>query len=173
MFYACLDDPRVSLAEIRAGLNQPVAIFCYRARRIIRMSTLGEPIHHPQLTKDEMYKLNLFEDFLYEEFTREVGKGTEHLYRTSEMIAKWWFDLPEQDAWAYPSVQSRPKLNVVFRPNKSRECLHLEGAMIGKISFDGRFHVDAVAVLEGGQFAYHAFGTEVQRRFLPWLSPRL
>jgi hypothetical protein len=88
LLYTCLNDPYVSLVEIRAGLNQPVAVFCYRARREVVTSELGEPVHHPQLTSDELFKLNLFEDFLYEEFTREVGKGTEHLYRASEPVPK-------------------------------------------------------------------------------------
>ncbi len=59
---------------------------------------------------------DLINNFLKDEFSRDVGRGTEYLYKISEIIAKWYFDLPPgdvQDAWAYSSIQDKEKYNLL------------------------------------------------------------
>lgn len=75
---------------------------------------------------------NTINTFLLNEFTKEVWEGTEHLYRASELIAKTYFDLPEevQDCWTFPSIQSRDKQNVCFRPKKAKAKLQFSHAFV-------------------------------------------
>jgi hypothetical protein len=156
--------------EAKLPHGAPAAMFVYRADRRIKVNVIGSRFEdHPSLTEEERHKLNQVADFLQDEFTRDVGAGTEHLYLLSETIAKDWYDMPPrdvQDAWCYPSVASKSGFNVCFRPEIAHECLELRGALIGTRENDN-FRVKMVAVVENGQFAYHAVGSEVQRGVFP------
>lgn len=46
------------------------------------------------LDEADALKVEMIEGFLRDEFTRDVGMGTEFLYRISEVIVKDCFDLP-------------------------------------------------------------------------------
>lgn len=161
--------PNTTLAEIRAVPDDFVAVFAFKATRRITGVAIGEPDFSPDFSDDELFKMNLINDFLFEEFTREVGIGTEHLYRTSEMIAKWWFDGPPemQDAWSFPSVQSRSNLNVVFRPAKATDCLKLRGVMIGRVTPNRDLMIKAVGLSQSGSFSYFPIGSAEQKAHFP------
>jgi hypothetical protein len=159
VLYASLGDPRVAVAEVRGACGEVTAIFGYRAKRDIITSPLGLPVHDPRFTEEELAKLNLFEQFLYEEFTRQVESGSEILYRPPQTIAKLWYNLPFRDAWIYPSIQSRTKMNLAFAPDKANECLEIRGALIGSLNNKNRFVVSSVAVLDQGRFTYHGLGS--------------
>lgn len=167
LMYVCVGDPYVALAEVRAELLRPAAVFWYQARRDIIGPVLGEPIDDGRFSSEELRKLNLFEDFLFEEFTRRVENGEEHLYRASQLIAKLWYNLPEMDAWFYPSVQARSKLNVALIPEKAKDCLELRGALIGSLRADKEFFLAGVAALQDGHFVYDGMGSDLQRKAFP------
>ncbi len=84
------------------------------------------------LHDEDALKVEMLHDFLRHEFTRDVGRGTEYLYRISESIAKSWFDLPPevQDAWCYPSIVDQNLYNIAFRP-RQRSKLRLLEVQIG------------------------------------------
>ena len=114
----------------------------------------------------------IYRNFLCDEFSRDVGKGTEYLYRISEKIAKDHFDLPPrvvQDAWAYTSVQDKTKYNVCFRPEIAHDLLELNGAMICKKGEDTALKVYCVAVDsdENNNIMFYPVGSDVQKRAFP------
>lgn len=94
-----------------------------------------------ELNEIENRKYQLYNEFLLNEFTKEVQPGLEHLYRVSEFIAKCYFDLPRrdiQDAWLYPSVASAGKDNVCFYPEIAKEVLRFKGAIFGVMMVPGK-----------------------------------
>lgn len=110
----------------------------------------------------------IYNNFLKDEFSRDVGIGTEYLYKISEIIAKWYFDLPPrdiQDAWSYSSIQNKKNYNVCFRPEIAKDLLELQGATICKIDKD--FNITAVCITHGyddmGTAQFYELGSAVQK----------
>lgn len=168
----------VAIEELRVPEDEFFSLIVYRARSEIKVAQVGLGTMPPELTEEEHFKMELLNDFLEHEFTREVGRGTEHLYQISEIIAKDYFDLPPdaQDAWCYPSVAERGGYNVCFRPERAREKLELLGVQFCRYRREGDdllINVAAVAVGFGADdvFQYHAIGSEVQKVIFPEISP--
>lgn len=168
MLYTVPGDILVAMEEARLGDGQFGAVFVYQSKRPVKVCVIGSSFEGADLSENERFKLNLINDFLRDEFTRDVGAGSEHLYTLSETVAKSWFDLPTeaQDAWCYPSVMMKPSYNVCFRPKAARECLRLIGALVGHRA-GSEFNTQQVAVLHNRRFAYHDLGSEVQRAAFP------
>lgn len=62
----------------------------------------------------------IIEDFILSEFTKPVGKGTEYLYKISNVIARNFMDMPFCDAYVYPSVANYKKgWNVAIKPDSA------------------------------------------------------
>lgn len=167
----------VAIEELRVPEDEFFSLIVYRARTEVKVAQVGLGTMPPDLTAEERFKMELLNDFLEHEFTREVGRGTEHLYQISEIIAKDYFDLPPdaQDAWCYPSVAERGGYNVCFRPEQAKEKLELLGVQFSRYKREGddlMMNVAAVAVGFGpdGVFQYHAIGSEVQRAVFPEIS---
>jgi len=119
--------------------------------------------------------MRLISNFLNDEFTRDVGTGTEFLYRTSERIVKDYFDLPPrvvQDAWCYPSVASKPSVNVCFRPEIAKELLELKGVQICNVKRDNNqylFNCQAIATGfdEEKRFKYYSIDHPICKEIFP------
>lgn len=131
-------NPITCVNELKVKSNQIFVLIKYRAIDNIKTNIIGGDYDYDRMNiKDEKAKLvhEMLNGFLREEYSREVGLGTEHLYRTSEMIAKNFFDLPPmvvQDAWVYISTFDKKTCNVCFRPNIAQKKLKLDGAVIAK-----------------------------------------
>lgn len=125
-----------TFSELKIQSNQTFALIVYEALEPIKMTIIGADKDISELSENVNRKYQLFNSFLREEFTKEVQPGFEHLYRVSEYIAKFYFDLPPrdiQDAWMYPSVASKGAYNVCFRPEVAKEVLKFVGVIFGKI----------------------------------------
>lgn len=157
------------MEEAKLANGEHAAMFVYRAKQPVKVNVIGDRFDGELLSEDERYKLSQISDFLHDEFTRDVGAGTEHLYRLSETIAKDWYDLPPgviQDAWCYPSVASKGGFNVCFRPDLAHECLRLRGALVGTRTGDN-FAVKLVAIVNDGAFSYHRLGSDIHKQVFP------
>jgi len=132
LLYTSPLNPLVAIAEMKVEENSNFSLIVYEAVSQINVTVVGSSFETSELTEDELFKLSLLNDFLTHEFTRDVGMGTEYLYKISETIAKDYFDLPPHvhDAWQYPSVAERPSANVCFRPQVAKEKLRLVGIQI-------------------------------------------
>lgn len=143
LLYTSLDYA-TTFSELKIQSNQSFALIVYEALEPIKMNIIGADTTISEVSEDVNRKYQLYNNFLREEFTKEVQPGYEHYYRVSEYIAKFYFDLPPrdcQDAWMYPSVASSGAYNVCFRPDIAKEVLKFVGVIIGRMisSQDGIF----------------------------------
>lgn len=174
LLYVTPGDPVVPTRELHIQENTYYALIKYVAVKPVKVNIIGGQYNYEQLgIHDERAILihELYNNFLKDEFSRDVAPGLEYLYTVSEMIAKSYFDLPPrivQDAWAYSSVQDKSKYNVCFRPEIAHEILKLEGAAICK-NKDDQIQAYCIAVdLDGtGKIQYIQMNTDLQRERFP------
>ncbi|MCY3958693.1 MAG: hypothetical protein OXG65_10400 [Chloroflexi bacterium] len=172
-------DPSVAIGELRIPEGEWFSLILYEAVKDISVATIGGQPDITGLNNDDALKIEMIQGFLRDEFTRDVGRGTEYLYRISEIIAKDYFDLPPamQDAWCYPSIVDKTKFNVAFRPNM-RTKLRLIGVEIAKVNrMDDRgllLSVGMVATKGDGSndLAYYHIGSPKQREVFPWIAQK-
>ena len=167
-----------SISEVHIQDGQPFVAIQYTAKSDIKVNMIGGEIDYERLgVQDEKVKLvhEIYNSFLRDKFSRDVGKGTEYLYKVSEIIAKSYFDLPPrviQDAWAYSSVQDKTKYNVCFRPDIAHELLDLNGAMLCKVNHSMGIQVLCVAVGadENNNILFYPVGSEQQKQVFPEIT---
>lgn len=176
LLYTTPYDPTITLKEIKIPDNAPYALMVYEATEQIKANLIGQQYDYENLgIYNHNIKLinNIYNDFLKDEFSRDVGIGTEYLYTVSELIAKNFFDLPPrfvQDAWAYPSLKDKEKYNVCFRPEIAKEVLKLKGTLICEKTPQS-YGIKVIAIQSGfnssGEPEFYELGSEKQRKVFP------
>lgn len=174
LLYVC-PDLRCAIKEVHIEESEFFAAIRYTAKSDVKVNMIGGEFEYKQMgIIDEKVQLvhEIYNSFLRDEFSRDVGKGTEYLYRVSERIAKDYFDLPPrivQDAWAYSSVQDKTKYNVCFRPDVAHDILGLDGAMICKVDSDMNIQVCCVAIGTDaeGNILFYPMGSDRQKEVFP------
>lgn len=178
LLYTSLHHYLVAVDEMRIKDGECCSVMVYEAVDAVRTPVIG--LSHPSinwLDEDDAMKMEMVNEFLRNEFTRDVGRGTEYLYRISESIAKTWFDFPPelQDAWCYPSIVDKNSYNVAFRPDKRRERLRLIGVQIGRpqtlSNGERSLCIELLAREKAGtdELDYFRMGSLEQRRIFPEL----
>ncbi|KZE65987.1 hypothetical protein AWM68_06300 [Fictibacillus phosphorivorans] len=171
LLYVAAGDPNIAIKEARIGEKDNFSLIVYEAKKDINVNMIGLFEHNINLNFEENMKLKLIMDFLRDEFCREAEDKKEYLYRVSELIAKYYFDLPPgvvQDAWCYPSVAYKGSVNACFRPELGRELLQLQGVIICELVNQGiKCNCVAHGYDENGHFLYYPFGSEVQKNVFP------
>lgn len=149
------------------------SLIVYEALEQINVTIIGAQPNTEGLNAEEVLKSKMIQDFLKHEFIRDVGVGTEYLYRISESITKDYFDLPPdfQDAWCYPSVAKKGHFNVCFRKD-NRSKLKLVGSQIASVTRerdDYLFQAKLVTKVgaDGESLTYHKIGSDEQRELFP------
>lgn len=114
-------------------------LIAYKSVKDIKSTLIGIWKDSEELSKEDNLKMRMITNVLKDLFVRDVGKGTEFLYRVSERIAKDYFDLPRQvqDSWCYPSVAAKLGYNVCFRPDVAREVLQIANVQVCSIKHNG------------------------------------
>ena len=174
LLYTVPRDPRIATEELRIHDDEFFSLIVYEAKEEINVTVIGDTPNVEGLDDDEILKSKMIQDFLRHEFVRDVGKGTEYLYKISESIAKDYFDLPPelQDAWCYPSIAANGGFNVAFRP-QTRSKLRLVGVQIAKVNriqdWDFTFGVYVVAGKTEGtdDLSYFSVGSPEQHEMFP------
>ncbi|MCL2020443.1 MAG: hypothetical protein FWG70_11925 [Oscillospiraceae bacterium] len=175
LLYTAPINPMVAIKEMNLEPNIFYAIIVYVARSDIKVNIIGGDFDYEAngiSDRKAIFIHEIYNNFLRDEFSRDVGEGTEFLYKISEKIAKDYFDLPPrdvQDAWAYPSVQDKSMYNVCFKPDIAKELLELQGAIIAKnIKPD---EITPVAVSRGfdnnGSSQFYPIGSDIQIQYFP------
>lgn len=174
LLYTSPCNPNVAIKEMRLKENDWYALIRYSATKEIKVNIIGGVYDYDKMgftDKKAVLIHELYNSYLRDEFSREVGEGTEYLYRVSESIAKNYFDLPRevQDAWCYSSVQDKQQCNVCFRPDVAHELLRLDGAMICKKEKDDEIRPRCIAIAseKTGKAEFYQLGTEMQRKIFP------
>lgn len=173
LLYTAPQTPVVAVEELRVSDKELFSLIVYEATEQINVTMIGAIPNLEGLDKGEALKARMIQDFLKHEFVRDVGAGTEYLYRISESITKDYFDLPPefQDAWCYPSVAKKGGFNVCFRKEK-RAKLKLIGVQIASVQredTDYLFNAKLIAIDcgDGINLSYHKIGSEVQEKLFP------
>lgn len=167
-----------SIGEVIQESDESFVVIQYTARKTIKVNMIGGEFDYNTIgVLSDKAKLihEIYNGFLRDEFSRDVGKGTEYLYKVSEKIAKDYFDLPPklvQDAWAYSSVKDKKKYNVCFRPDLAHELLELNGAMICKLDEKKQLKVSCVAAGAdtNNKILFYELGSDVQKSIFPEIN---
>lgn len=175
LLYVTPGDPKVPLKELHIVEGEYYALIKYIALDQVKVNIIGGQYNYSDIgLTDDMAILNneLINDFLRDEFSRAVGVGTEYLYKTSEIIAKSYFDLPPedvQDAWAYSSIQDKEKYNVCFRPEIAHKLLKLEGALICKKEKSDDISVRCISIgsKTENKAYFYPLGSKQQKSIFP------
>ena len=181
LLYTAPIDALVAVNEIRTKLEKDnyLALIAYQSIEKVKVNVIGGEFYSGKfniLDEKAIRVGEIYNDFFRNEFTHDVGKGTEYLYIISEIIAKQYFDLPPremQDAWAYPSIKNKKKCNVCFRPEIAKDLLELQGAVFAK--YDQQ-QLHCYKVIHGfdqaGSPIYHEIGSEIQKRYFPEIGAK-
>ncbi|NGM61143.1 hypothetical protein G5B30_04335 [Sphingobacterium sp. SGG-5] len=175
LLYTSPINPFVAVEEIKVKDGEWFCLIVYEAKVEIKVSIIGQWEDLPELSADENLKMRIISNFLNDEFTRDVGEGTEYLYRASERIAKDYFDLPPrivQDAWCYPSIAQKNCANVCFRPEIAKDVLKLVGVQICKITKENGDYLFTCPVIATGfdddkKFKYYSVDHPICKEIFP------
>jgi len=173
LLYTSPINPNIAIGELRLDENRNFVLAVFEAISEIKVCSIANFAIPFDLSSEQKLKHLMINDFLRHEFIRDVGKGTEYLYRISEIIAKSYFDLPEifQDAWCYPSIVKKEYVNVCFRESKAKEKLKLNGIILCKRTNSSMnvFNCLLVGITrnENSEFEYYKIGSDEQKRFFP------
>lgn len=132
LLYTSVQSPNVCVEEMDIEDGQNFCLIVYEAKKDIKTTLIGIWEEDQNLSGEENLKMRMITNSLKDLFTRDVGEGTEFLYRVSERVAKDYYDLPRdfQDAWCYPSVAAKQGYNCCFRPDVAIDVLNLVGIQI-------------------------------------------
>ncbi len=170
VLYTCVNDPILAFREAKVS-SKLFSLIVYRAKTEIVVSAIGADHLHESDSDEDAAMLEAFYDFLELEFTRDVGVGSEYLYRTSLIIAESFFSLPRTQAWEYRSAVDREKFNCAFLPGQGKQCLELVGVQVclSADALDGMLHSKAVVDFDSVtcQARYHAIGSDRQKELFP------
>lgn len=173
LLYTAPISPFVAVEEMKVPEGELFSLIVYEALEKINVTMIGAQPNTEGLNADEILKSKMIQDFLKHEFIRDVGVGTEYLYRISESITKDYFDLPPdfQDAWCYPSVAKKGHFNVCFRKDK-RSKLKLIGSQIASVvreKDDYMFQAKLITKVaaDGENLNYHQIDSDEQRELFP------
>ena len=177
LLYTTPIDPRVAIEELKIPDGEWFSLIVYEAVEDVNVTIIGGDVDTKGLDDEDALKVEMIQGFLCDEFTRDVGTGTEYLYRISEIIAKDYFDLPpvQHDAWCYPSIADKKCYNVAFRPS-TRTKLRLIGVQIAKVyrRGNGEFEVRVGKVVKENKgshdLAYFNIGSTEQQELFPFIT---
>ena len=163
-----------AIQETKVQVNEYFALIKYIAKDEVKTNVIGGEYNYNELKFSEKSMLvhEIYNNFLLTEFSRDVGEGTEYIYRASEKIAKDFFDLPPrdmQDAWEYCSIKDKNFYNVAFRPEIAESILILQGAAICILDEKGNVIPKAIAYMheKSGKVNYYEIGSEIQKKLFP------
>lgn len=136
LLYTSVQSPNACVEEMGIKDGEKFCLIVYEARKDIKTTLVGIWQDDQQFSNEENLKMRMITNILRDLFTRDVGEGTEFLYRVSERIAKDYYDLPRdcQDAWCYPSVAAKQGCNCCFRPDVAKEVLNLIGVQVCSVN---------------------------------------
>ncbi len=178
LLYVSPGDPKVPINELKIKEGEFYALIIYEATDIVKTNFIGLYLDGRDLeisNERAIINNNLIIDFLRDEFSRDVGVGTEYLYKVSELIAKDYFDLPPeivQDAWGYSSVHDKSKYNLCFRPEIAHKLLKLKGALLCLKDDTDYILVKSIGICTSTVHLaeIHPLGSKKQKQYFPELT---
>jgi len=174
LLYTSPNNPSIAIEETKIKENTNFVLAVFEAIDDIRVCNMATTPTIEELNEEENLKHKIINDFLVHEFIRDVGTGTEFLYKISETIMKDYYDLPHevQDGWCYPSVAHKDSYNMCFRENKAKEKLKLKGIQIAvKVNDDKGMKIYPKIIglsnADNEEFKYFKIGSNEQKKVFP------
>lgn len=173
LLYTAPMNPEIAVEELKIADNELFSLIVYEATEDIKVTLIGVPHDNEGLSEESSLKMRMIQDFLKHEFIRDVGAGTEYLYRISESIVKDYFDLPPdvQDGWCYPSVAQKGTYNACFRPSikVKIKLLGVQIAFVNRIDDSYQFGIKLIAKPSSNDvdLSYHQIGSLEQKELFP------
>ena len=175
LLYTSPGNPFVAVEEMKIQDGERFCLIVYESIKETKVTMISLWEDDTNLTSEENLKMRIISNFLKDEFTREVGEGTEHLYKISEKITKNYFDLPPgiiQDAWCYPSVAAKKSVNVCFRPEMAKDILKLVGVQVCFVKKSETNYIFECQAIASGfdadkKFMYYTVDSEECRKVFP------
>lgn len=130
ILYTSPINPTIAAEEMGLMDGSPFVLLEYEANKDVHFGwiTYGTASFDSVLNEEELGKLDMLRDFLFDEFTRVVGDGTEYLYRITNVIAETYFNYPDSSGYCYPSIARREGCwNTSFFPEQAKVNLVLTG----------------------------------------------
>lgn len=161
--------------EARIAPKELAALIIFETKMDLTLTRIGINPITSGMTKEEAKKLTLVSNFIRDEFSRKVGKNTEHFYRGAEIITKDLHDIPLSQGWAYSSVQEQKGTNYCFRPDAGKDSLQMLGVLFASYDLPDRdrpyaVYMSASAETDESLLVYHPLGSEFQLQVFPEIS---
>ncbi|MFP7480184.1 hypothetical protein [Terribacillus saccharophilus] len=126
-------DDEFALVEFETLSNLNLTDVCLGTELPFRLTINGE-INH-----------KIIEQFLFTEFTKDVGVGTEFLYKVTVSLAKMLLNVPGSQGIRYPSTPFKQGINVAIEKDAVDEKLKVisvKNVKVKDILLDGRILCD-------------------------------
>lgn len=141
--------PYCLIEEVKVNVDEHYTLIKYKVKEgeTLRVMSIGlyEEDHNrnlgdnpyfsdlrKKLTRKAQTNFDIINDFLNSEFTKDVGIGTEFLYRTSNLISKHFCE-SEIDGFVYPSIGAKKGYNVALMPDAVDKKIDIVGLQIHKL----------------------------------------
>lgn len=130
ILYTSPIDPTIAVAEMGVMDGSPFVLLEYVANKDVQFGWINYETtsFDSALNEEELGKLDMLRDFLFDEFTRIVGNGTEYLYKITNVIAQGYLNYPNASGYCYPSIALREGFwNTSFFAEQAKANLVLTG----------------------------------------------
>lgn len=136
LFYAAFD-PLTAILEARIIEGDEFSIAVYLLNQKDDWDLSSIVIQTPKLDifgKSELEEYSIMlSKFMVDEFTKEVEKGQEYLYKKSCAISKILLKIPYKDSIVYPSIQNKNKTNIVISEEKAKDRIKIMSVLKCKL----------------------------------------
>jgi len=146
LLYTAISRPLTAVQEAKIQKGEHFLLIVYEVVKDIEAIEIGGNFDSQysgilnHCSKDKIILNNeIVNSFLIDEFRRDVGEGTEYLYKLSRTIAGC-FGFPNAgtgfDGIKYPAAFDASEWNVCLLPQKARESLRLKNAFIAEHHYE-------------------------------------
>jgi len=170
LLYTTPEDKLIAIKEKKIQDNENFILIIYESVIDIAVSDIGLKPKIVGLSIEEQIKFPLINDFLTDVFIRDVGAGTEYLYKISNVISKRYFNIPldYSAGYAYPSIADKSKINVCFFEQNIKTKLKFKYFLV--CTKQEIIKYKYVSIFKNEKFLYYKIGSPEQKRLFPELS---
>lgn len=136
VFYGSFDPiTAIKEARIKQGSYFSIANFNLSSMNVNDLSSIIITLpknHHLGSETQRLYSM-ILNDFIFAEFTKPVGVGTEFNYKASCLLAEKYFSTPNKDSIVYPSVYDYGSFNIAFQEEAATKRLMLNQVLFSRL----------------------------------------
>ena len=137
----CARSAITAIDELVLNVGDEIVLINYGSRDIRLDRIVGWFDPNPEageriLEGDDLCSYRILREFLFSEFTKPVGVGTEFLYRLSAAVCRVW-TVPDSDGWRYPSVKSFGGENVAIKASAANKLQIKQASLAVVVDLSG------------------------------------